>query len=202
MYDAAVGCLFVFGAFGWIWMRGRFRSRLSPVCVVVDGSEAACSDSSIDSLLKSVAAVLLDASVELLASADCSADGATAFDNGDSRRGDINWFGRRRLNRDEGFDGIDVAGFSSLSDLLSDGSVASDGADVLEGVARDRPRKLKVGRVRNARCVVDTVCADESIAFSSGFFSSDATDGGVDDRRLNRLRAKMCKFFSIYSEPK
>lgn len=72
---------------------------------------------------------------------------------------------------------------------------SADGAAVLEGVARDLPRKLKVGRVRSGRCV-DEICADVSIAFSSGFFSSDATEAGVDDdRRLKRLRAKMCEFF-------
>lgn len=102
------------------------------------------------------------------------------------------------MNRDDDFNGeTDVADFSSLSNLTSAGSAASaDGAAVLEGVTRDRPRKLKVGRVRNDRCV-DVICADVSIAFSSGFFSSDATETGVDDRRLKRLRAEMCKFIPI-----
>lgn len=68
---------------------------MSPVCGVVVGSAAICSDSAStdDSLLKSTAGVLLDAvnSVELLASADCSADGAGVLANGDSRpRGDSN----------------------------------------------------------------------------------------------------------------
>lgn len=99
------------------------------------------------------------------------------------------------MKRDDGFNGAAVDGFSSLSSFTSDvanGSVlpSADGAAVLEGVARDLPRKLKVGRVRNVRCV-DVICADVSIAFSSGFFSSDATEAGVDDRRLKRLRAKM-----------
>lgn len=68
----------------------------------------------------------------------------------------------------------------------------SDGVVVLEGVPRDLPRKLNVGRARNGRCV-DVTCADVSIAFSSGFFSSDI-DEAVVDRRLKRLRAKMYKF--------
>lgn len=67
-------------------------------------------------------------------------------------------------------------------------ALPSDGAAVLEGVPRDRPRKLNVGRARNGRCV-DVTCADVSIAFSSGFFSSDI-DEAVVDRRLKRLRAK------------
>lgn len=101
------------------------------------------------------------------------------------------------MKRDDGFNGDAVDGFSSLSNL--DSAIAcsvalpSDGDAVLEGVPRDRPRKLKVGRVRNGRCVDDT-WADVSIAFSSGFFSSDPADGVVD-RRLKRLRAKICTFF-------
>lgn len=99
------------------------------------------------------------------------------------------------MNREVGFTGAAVDGFSSLSDLLSliTASVpllSDDGATVVEGVARDLPRKLKVGRVRNARGV-DVTCADVSMAFSSGFFSSEATETGVDDRRLKRLRATM-----------
>lgn len=97
------------------------------------------------------------------------------------------------MKRDDGFNGAAVDGFSSLSNFVSAAcSVlpSANGAAVLEGVARDLPRKLKVGRVRNGRCV-DVICADVSIAFSSGFFSSDATEAGVDDRRLKRLRAKM-----------
>lgn len=201
MYDAAVGCLFALGAFGWIWIRGRLRRRFSPVCGVVDGSAAICSDSASadgDSLLKSAAGVLLAAvnSVELLVSADCSADGAGVLANGETRlRGDSNWFGRLRLKRDDGFNGAAVDGFSSLSNFTSataSGSVlpSADGAAVLAGVARDLPRKLKVGRVRNGRWV-DVTCADVSMAFSSGFFSSVATGTGVDDRRLKRLRARM-----------
>lgn len=99
------------------------------------------------------------------------------------------------MKRDDGFNGADVDGFSSLSNFASamvNGSVlpSADGAAVLAGVARDLPRKLKVGRVRNGRCV-DVTCADASMAFSSGFFSSDVTGTEVDDRRLKRLRAKM-----------
>lgn len=67
-------------------MRGRLRRRLSPVCGVVDGSAATCSDSSIYSLLQSAAVgVLFDASVELITSDDCSADGAGAFASGERR---------------------------------------------------------------------------------------------------------------------
>lgn len=67
---------------------------MSPVCGVVDGSAAICSDSASagDSLLKSVADVLLAAvnSVDPLVSDDCS-DGAGVLANGDSRpRGDSN----------------------------------------------------------------------------------------------------------------
>lgn len=66
---------------------------MSPVCGVVDGSAAIGSDSaSADDSFKS-AGVLLTAvnSVELLVSADCSADGAGVLANGDSRpRGDNN----------------------------------------------------------------------------------------------------------------
>lgn len=104
------------------------------------------------------------------------------------------------MKREDGFNGVVVDGFSSLSNFASTmaGSVlpsADDGAaTVVEGVARDRPRKLKVGRARNGRCV-DVIDADVSIAFSSGFFSSDATETGVDERMLKRLRAKMCGFF-------
>lgn len=66
-------------------MRGRLRRRLSPVCGVVDGSAAICSDSSINSLLQSAVGVLFDASVELITSDDCSADGAGAFASGERR---------------------------------------------------------------------------------------------------------------------
>lgn len=66
-------------------MRGRLRRRLSPVCGVVDGSAATCSDSSINSLLQSAVGVLFDASVELITSDDCSADGAGAFASGERR---------------------------------------------------------------------------------------------------------------------
>lgn len=97
------------------------------------------------------------------------------------------------MKREDDFNGAAVDGFSSFSDFTSEmaGSVFSsaDGAVVLEGVGRDLPRKLKVGRVRNGRCV-DVICDDVSIAFSSGFFSSDVAEAGVDDRRLKRLRAK------------
>lgn len=97
------------------------------------------------------------------------------------------------MKRDDGFNGAAVDGFSSFSNFASamDGSVfpSADGVVVLEGVGRDLPRKLKVGRVRNGRCV-DVICDDVSIAFSSGFFSSGVTEAGVDDRRLKRLRAK------------
>lgn len=75
-------------------MRGRFRRRLIPVCGVVDGSAAICSSSAADSLLKSVAGVLLvtfSTSAGLLISTDCSADGADAFESGDNReRGESN----------------------------------------------------------------------------------------------------------------
>lgn len=82
-------------------MRGRLRKRLSPVCGVVDGSAAICSSSPPDSLLKSLFGAVLPPPMladvfspsfgELLASADCSADGAGVFESGDNRpRGDSN----------------------------------------------------------------------------------------------------------------
>lgn len=60
------------------------------------------------------------------------------------------------MKREDDFNGVTVDGFSSLSALFSlmAGSVplfSDDGAGVLEGVALDLPRKLKVGRVRNGR---------------------------------------------------
>lgn len=106
------------------------------------------------------------------------------------------------MKRDDGFNGDAVVGFSSFPSNLASAPFAelspplpSDGAAVLEGVPRDRPRKLNVGRVRNGRCVD---VADVSIAFSSGFFSSDI-DEAVVDRRLKRLRAKMHEF--IFCSP-
>lgn len=101
------------------------------------------------------------------------------------------------MKRDDGFNGAAVDDFSSLSNFVSaiacSVALPSDGDAVLEGVPRERPRKLNVGRVRNGRCVDDT-CAEVSMAFSSGLFSSDTVDGVVD-RRLKRLRAIMCTIF-------
>lgn len=70
--------------------------------------------------------------------------------------------GRLKLKRDDGFNGdATVDGFSSLSNFVSAlacsvALLSNDGGAVLEGVGRDLPRKLKVGRVRNGRWVEDT----------------------------------------------
>lgn len=65
------------------------------------------------------------------------------------------------MNRDDGFNaaGTDsVLGLLLLFTLLIGISVdsllsAGNGADVLDGVARERPRGLNLGSVRNGRCV-------------------------------------------------
>lgn len=151
-------------------------------------------------MFKSDACVLVDVfslSVELVASWLSIFDGV-AFANGDILpRGINNWFGRRRLKRDDGFNGAVVDGFSSFGSIFccskSDWSVESlplsDGMDalVLDNVERVLPRKLNVGRVLGGRCV-DETCDEVSIAFSSGFFSS-AVDAAAVVRKLKRFRA-------------
>lgn len=65
------------------------------------------------------------------------------------------------MNRDDGFkfaDGKTDSVLGLLFTLLIGISVdsllsAGDGATVLDGVPRERPRRLNVGRVRNDRCV-------------------------------------------------
>lgn len=138
----------------------------------------------------------------LLFGTESSALVAAVFDNGDGRpRGINNWFGRRRLKRDDGFsDGTGVDGFSfSFSSnfgslafkwSLDGSSSAANGTLVLGTVERERPRILNVGRARVVRCVDDDTWDAVSIAFSSAVFSSDnaGADDGVDFK-FKRLRA-------------
>lgn len=122
-------------------------------------------------------------------------------------RGANNWFGRRRLKRDNGFcdwsadaDADADDDFSSLSALGSLAFKLSDDGSSLRGnevlvlgtVERDRPRKFTVGRARIVRCVVEDTWADVSIEFSSNVFSSN--DAEIDVGvvfKFKRPRAKI-----------
>lgn len=116
-----------------------------------------------------------------------------AFASGDARaRPPSSWFGRRRLNREAAFGaGFSVSGFDVSDCSLADSSPSAGAAVVVE-LTRERPRVPNPGRGRTERWV-ELGCADVSMAFSSGLFSSAVTAAAVvfDPRRLKRLRAEM-----------